>query len=479
MTQVPFWNNDIYQLSTQIFLPTSNTIPFGVDCNSWNGVSAVTLRNSWFSVHMRSYQGGSLTVATPKNTSSTPPKPTSKKQKKAPQPDLPDIYAKPAAAKAVKIRVYPTKEQTQKLKQWFGTARWTYNRCVDVINKDQKMLNRKFLRNSIVNNANYAKDNQWALETPYEVRDGAMLDVIKAYDSNFAKSKKNPAHRFKLKFRSRKDQTESIFIRGRSFKKGVFYTKYFGKEPIRSGQLIPDSIEYDCRLLRTRLNKYYICIPKPLEVASDNQARLQNRVIALDPGVRTFQTGYDPSGTILEFGRNDGGRIARLCWHMDKLHSKSETKGLSRRKRYRMRRAFMRARLRLRNLVDECHKKVVLFLVRNYSLILLPSFETSQMVSRIKRRIRSKTARAMLTWAHYRFKQRLLDKTREYPWCKVEIVDESYTSKTCGKCGWIHQKLGGSKIYKCGSCGIEIDRDINGARNILLKNTSLFDLAVE
>jgi len=49
------------------------------------------------------------------------------------------------------------------------------------------------------------------------------------------------------------------------------------------------------------------------------------------------------------------------------------------------------------------------------------------------------------------------------------IVDESYTSKTCTKCGEQNKNLGSSKHFKCSKCGLEIDRDINGARNIYLK----------
>ncbi|CDM93486.1 transposase (fragment) [Limnospira indica PCC 8005] len=40
----------------------------------------------------------------------------------------------------------------------------------------------------------------------------------------------------------------------------------------------------------------------------------------------------------------------------------------------------------------------------------MPTFETSNMVAKVKRLIRSKTARAMLTWAHYRFKLTLRHK---------------------------------------------------------------------
>lgn len=107
-------------------------------------------------------------------------------------------------------------------------------------------------------------------------------------------------------------------------------------------------------------------------------------------------------------------------------------------------------------------------------MILLLEFNTSQMIKKVGRRdkkrpISSKTARAMSTWSHYKFKQRLLFKSQEFPWCQVIIVTEEYTSKTCTRCGHDHKRLGDSKVFKCPTCGLEIDRDINGARNILLK----------
>lgn len=99
--------------------------------------------------------------------------------------------------------------------------------------------------------------------------------------------------------------------------------------------------------------------------------------------------------------------------------------------------------------------------------VTLPVFETSRMVRKgVRRRLTSKTARAMCTWAHYRFRERLLSKAREYPWCRVVLTEEPYTSKTCGACGWLHHGLGSDKVYRCGSptCGAVFDRDLNGAR---------------
>ena len=40
----------------------------------------------------------------------------------------------------------------------------------------------------------------------------------------------------------------------------------------------------------------------------------------------------------------------------------------------------------------------------------------------------------------------------------------------CSSCGHIKDNLGGAKVYKCKACGAVMDRDINGAKNIFLRN---------
>jgi putative transposase len=55
---------------------------------------------------------------------------------------------------------------------------------------------------------------------------------------------------------------------------------------------------------------------------------------------------------------------------------------------------------------------------------------------------------------------------------KLIIVDESYTSCTCGQCGHINN-IKGNEVFKCSKCYLKIDRDAGGSRNILLKNLKL------
>ncbi len=95
------------------------------------------------------------------------------------------------------------------------------------------------------------------------------------------------------------------------------------------------------------------------------------------------------------------------------------------------------------------------------------------MVRRAGRKIKSVTARGMLTRPHYAFREMLKAKAELFPWVNVVECDEAYTSNTCGCCGTIHQTLSGSKVFKCKACKYVADRDINAARNILLRYLSL------
>ena len=134
-----------------------------------------------------------------------------------------------------------------------------------------------------------------------------------------------------------------------------------------------------------------------------------------------------------------------------------------------MKRAWHRMIRRLRNLIQDVHRKACKYLCESYDVVFVPVFNTQDMVLRMTRRIGKSTSRAMLTWSHYRFRQMLKSKA-EVTGTRVIEVTEEYTSKTCTSCGNVKRNLGGNKIYRCGRCGLVADRDENGARNILIKS---------
>lgn len=234
---------------------------------------------------------------------------------------------------------------------------------------------------------------------------------------------------------------------------------------------LPAVLAADARLTVDRLGHFSFHWAVPIDVRGDNQAPDADKhgTISLDPGVRTFMTGYDTDGGVLERGAGDVARVSRLCVAYDHLQSRWSQPGVRHRRRYRLQRAGRRIMAKVHDLVHDLHRRLARWLCSHYRAIVLPVFESQQMAMRVHRRIRGKTARAMLTWSHYAFRQRLLATAREHPWCRVLLTTEEYTTATCGRCGNLNLRVGSAKVFRCPRCGFVADRDANAARNILLK----------
>jgi putative transposase len=333
--------------------------------------------------------------------------------------------------------------------------------------------------------------------------------LIKGYSSNMAKRDKNPNHVFKMSFRSKKDEQKSIVIGSKHIKRGPsflredatrrsygsfhMYPKVFGSEPLLTSIPVPETAElYDCRLIKTKVGQFYLAVPTvliPNEL--DNRIQGPERVLSLDPGVRSFMTGYSPLGMTVEWGpgllpslsplkqkrktrkkrrkKTPKTNFETLLYKADQLLSEASKKTINAKKRRGLKLASQRLRDKARNKTKDLHRKCAKWMCENFDVIFLPKFQSQQMVARKNRKIGSKTVRSMMTWRHYSFQQHLLHKSKEYPWVRVIVCTEEYTSQTCTRCGHVH-KVGGAKTVHCPQCHLTMDRDDRGARNVYLLN---------
>ena len=376
--------------------------------------------------------------------------------------------------------MYPVKELEVIWKRWVAAVRKVYNISIAYLNENQGFIKigkkgGKMGFRTMLKSAGLIP--QWCLDLNVsKILDNASMEAYTAWsetDKNpktigKGKDKKlHPQSGLKIaKFRSIRDQKLTIQFDPSAYKNGrwmVSTTKHLPK-PEFKGQdfcvLTDGSSE-----LTVNLGRWFAHFP----VEFEQSVYVTNKVIALDPGIRTFMTGFDGSD-FLEFGNGDFSKIAKLCSHLDKLKSRHDRSvgHKFKRLRYKIRFAMERLRSRIKNLRSECHKQVGSYLAKNYDVIVFPTFETSQMVVKKKRKLRSKTARAMMTWAFYQFSQTLEHLCNRYG-SKLVRITEEYTSKTCTKCGHVHRKLGSSKNFRCPNCGYEIPRDFNGAVGIFLK----------
>jgi transposase len=140
------------------------------------------------------------------------------------------------------------------------------------------------------------------------------------------------------------------------------------------------------------------------------------------------------------------------------------------------RKRMARLRARLRDLVTEAHCKIALDMSRRWDTLILPPFNTHDMVKRPKggaRRIHSSVARSLMNWRHYDFKLRT--KT-VFLRAGKEIVspDERYTTMCCGSCGILNDKHS-NESWTCKHCGVFHLRDPAASRCIFIKALAPLD----
>lgn len=381
-----------------------------------------------------------------------------------------------------KIKVFPTHIEKQKIDKWIGVSRWVYNQGVHLVKTDRSWIYktkftllqelRRILKTYRVN-----PEYKWLDDVPDYVRDCGVQDFAKAIKSTKALMKNKPGVKWEMRYRSKKKlPQETLSIPGRAYNsktsKAEFY--FVGHMKTNRSDKLPTRTNSNFQFIRTRLHEYFVNVVEERHVTQDLSPK---SVIALDPGVRTFQTGYSPDGSAFEWGGGDMKVIFALCVWADKLQGGIAKETNSRRRKSK-KRAWLKMLARIKNRVDECHRKLSTYLCQEYSVILLPAFETNRMVRKRDRKIGKGAARGMCTWAHFRFRERLIAKAKLYANTEVIICDEQWTTKTCGECGVLHNKIGSNKVFRCPSCDNVSDRDIHAARNILLRYLTLNKISV-
>ncbi|MGH2413591.1 MAG: RNA-guided endonuclease InsQ/TnpB family protein [Microcystaceae cyanobacterium] len=440
---------------------------------------------------------------------------------------------KKRSKKTLKYRVYPTGETKKVWMLRIHGVRKVYNNAIAYLNKHQgftyintkgevKTTGKREFR-SFCKTLGSEIIPQWCKDLQIaHALDNALFEAYTAWKKTDRQPKfigvginrkPNPdASKKMAKFRSIRSKNQTIQFDPHDYKNGHWMASS-GLEKAQFWGQDYCLINYCCASeLTYNKGRWYANFPVEMDA---QPPRNGGKAIALDPGVRCFLTGFD-GNNFTEFANGDFALIAKLCYHLDKLKSKLDLAkgGKFKRYRYQLRRAMERIRTRIHNLRSECHKQVASNLARNYDVIYLPTFETSQMVthcprknqpallkrvpdfadesteprklprgaanakadfftcktpvSKSKRKLHSKTARAMMTWAFYEFSQTLQHLCNRYGSRLVRVTEE-YTSKTCTSCGHIHTKLGSNKTFKCPHCGTIIKRDFNGALGIFLK----------
>lgn len=317
----------------------------------------------------------------------------------------------------------------------------------------------------------------WSKEVHNRVTRGAVAKFTSSLNSALSNLKNKNIKHFQMNFMKKKSPFEMLHFEDNSFpswirkiKSRYWFTSKSGKKTCMSYSDIGSKKGLEV-IHEKETDKYFLHVPierswfPEEDRRSENQAKFtseKTRVISLDPGIRKFLVGYDPEGKCYFIGEGAYKKLTSILHEIDRRESLNSD-GIIYSPTY-----FLWKKIK--NMVSDLHWKAASFLVENYDIILLPEFRTSQMVKKGGKLSKS-TRRLMNMFSFYKFKEKLTYKCETYG-KKLLIVDESYTSCTCGVCGCFNKTDG--ETYECKrGCGIIIDRDIAGSRNILIKNSVL------
>jgi transposase len=414
-------------------------------------------------------------------------------------------------------KLNPTMPMKKVLREYCGATRYFYNRALGVSKKAKAegktdysiAFNWKYLKNEFI----YKKQRkEWEREIPSLIKQEAINDLKKSRDSAVASYKKGHITSFNLRFKSRKDNKDYFRARKSGIKvlnvdgKVAFCfferktNKLLQKSTGRSAReckdlsIIKTGIKWndDVPLVITsdstvcfnrRTQEFHLFTPIASEPPrhSKNQqidigmGKQKRKSVAIDPGVRSFITTFDEHGDSIQVDPLETillkkETIRKIQRNIENLRNRYKT-SKDPRLRFELlnlvrRKSYMEQKTK--NRVKDMHYKLASFLCRSYNVIFLPEFGTQKMVGNDSV-LRKRTKDRMLTLSHYKFRQILTLKAKEFG-TTLSILGEEYTTKTCSLCGNINDSVGSSKVYRCTSdCKYVADRDLNGARNILIK----------
>lgn len=215
-------------------------------------------------------------------------------------------------------------------------------------------------------------------------------------------------------------------------------------------------------LSKTRTGKYFVSILAEKEYQPVEKT---NKKVGLDLGLKDF--------IVLSTGlKVKNGRFLKQYENVLKLNQKHlsrKTKGSNRYQKQKFKVARIHEKI-LNSRMDQIHK-VSSFLIGNFDTIYVEDLNVSGMMKN------HKLARSIGDVGWGKFINTLTYKAQ---WNDKEVIPVGRffpSSKTCNSCGWINNSLKlQDRSWKC-KCGLDVDRDLNAAKNILNEGLRL-DISV-
>ena len=370
--------------------------------------------------------------------------------------------------RAVKVRLYPNKEQEQELNKVLGAYRFVYNHMLakrqNAYETDKTSLKLKDLSKWFYGTLRKDEQYAWLKEQNTQIMAQAINQMDDAYQKFFKQRNGFP------KFKSKKDKQSALFPRNAISKLNTFETKHitlikslknlkFRCSDLYHSRLrkYKDSIR-SATLSKTKSGNFFLSILVDVPESNFAKFRKTNKQVGIDLGVKDFVITSD--GVVFEnkhFFKSEERKIAKLQHQLSRKNKGSNNRG---KQRIRLAKVYEL----LTNKKENYIHSVVNEILKSYDVVFMEDLNVQGLLRN------HNLAKEIQEVGFYRFKEILQSKALANG-KQVVFIDRFYpSSKTCSCCGYKHQGLNLSdRFWTCPECGEHHDRDVNAARNILLE----------
>lgn len=366
--------------------------------------------------------------------------------------------------RAIKIRLYPNKEQATMVNKLLGCYRVVYNQClnrkIESYKNEGKTENLstlgKFVHHELLKDENFI----WLREQNTKVLKQAVKDMLTAYKNFFERHSGYP------KFKSKHDNKQSCrFELGAISKRNDYTTYHLSLANIRNIkfrcnekyakylQKHRDNIR-QATLTRLPCGEYQLSIL--VDGSLTRKVKDTNSAIGIDLGIKDFViTSEGEVFDNLHFKKSETKKIKRLQHRLSKKQKGSNNRNTA---RIRLAKVYKKINDRKQYYLHAVSNS----LIDENQVICMEDLNVKGMVKN------HKLAESICEMNFGEFRRMLEYKANWYN-RKIVFVDRFYpSSKTCNNCGYINKELRLSdRQWICPQCGNMVERDYNAALNIL------------
>jgi len=380
--------------------------------------------------------------------------------------------------RALKIRLYPNKEQETQILKTLGSCRFLYNQMLAerIKTYDEWKASgedvRKLYEHQYKTEKQYKQEFEWLSEVDSISLQQSRIDLSMAYQNFFRslKGKRKGKSGFpKFHKKGQKDSYRTlnlgttIAINYETRKVKLLKLGWINYRDLRKN--IKGAIK-QATVSRTKTGKYFVSILFEQELELEGVEINQDlKTKGLDMNLSSFYVDDQGNSPAYEhIYRKNEPRLKRLQRKVSKKQKGSKNREKA---QLRVNRVFEK----ITNSRKDFSQKLSTKLIRENDVIVVESLNLRAMAQCLN------LGKSVNDLGYGEFLRQLQYKALWNNKILIEADKWFASSKTCSKCGYVHKNLQlQDRVFNCPSCGFEIDRDQNAGIN--LKNYGLKELGL-